>query len=257
MKTIYNIRNLSFRYGKELILNNLNFSIYANEIITFVGPNGGGKTTLIKLLLGLLSPQEGEIFFQGKPLNTNLKEESNIGYVPQLATESSINKKILLTTQDILYMAYKGDKKLRQDKIKNLLEVLKIHNLKKKLFNSLSGGQQQRILIARALLNTPDVLILDEPATGIDSNSEFLLYNFLKALRKNTNTTIILITHDLDIVPSISDRVGCLNKDLFIHDKVENFLQCPVFEGEFEEGLELLVHGQGIPHRLLHKEGKQ
>ncbi len=248
---IYEINNLWFKYDKNWILEDINFSIEEGIIFTLVGPNGGGKTTLLKLLLKLEIPTKGKILFKGEDIFSIPRNKYRIGYVPQLANYKLLNENILLKVEDVISLGYK--KKDILERLEYLFDLLEIKRLKNVLFKELSGGQKQRVLIARALVNSPEVLILDEPVTGLDIKSEASFYSILQDLNKKENMTIIFVTHDLDIVPSISDMVGCLNKRLYVHSEVDDFLNCPVFEDKLNNGLELLIHGKNIPHRLVRK----
>ncbi len=248
---IYEAKNVWFKYENTWILEDINFSIPENIIFTIVGPNGGGKTTLLKLLLKLLQPTKGTVYFKNRPLNSLSRDEFNIGYVPQLASYKLLNDQILLTVKDVIQLGI-NKKHFNKEKFNHYLDMLNIKNIQKKLFSELSGGQKQRVLIARALINSPEVLILDEPVTGLDSQSVSFFYDILNELKTKEKLSIILVTHDFEIVPSISDIVGCMNKRLYLHEEVDTFYDCPVFQEQLESGMEFLIHGKNIPHRLVH-----
>ncbi len=252
---IYELKNVWFRYGSNWILEDIAFSVPENIIFTLVGPNGGGKTTLLKLLLNLLSPTKGEVKYKNKDIKKIVKYDFNVGYVPQLASYKFLNEQILLTAWDVIKLGI-NKKYFKKEIFQKYLDLLDISEIQNKLFSELSGGQKQRILIARSLVNSPDVLILDEPVTGLDTKAESFFYDILNKLKTEFSLSIILVTHDFEIIPSISDMVGCLNKRLYIHNKVETFTDCPVFQDKLNNGMELLIHGKNIPHRLVHSHNK-
>lgn len=260
MSNVFEVKNLSFYYHRQVVLSDVNFCIESGIILSITGPNGSGKTTLLKLLLGLLKPASGEVLFMGKPVLGLKKSDFEVGYLPQMASYEGMNLKFLIPVDKIIEMGLRADfsKEEKKQKIEGLLDYFQIQNLKHKNFSQLSGGEKQKVLLARALAGNPKALILDEPSTGIDTETRQFIYETLKNLSRNENTAIILVTHDLNIVPVISDRVGCLNQHLFFHNNPGDFLSCPVFEDEMKSGLELLVHGEKTPHRyvLKHPEGK-
>lgn len=252
---LFEIKNVSFRYNGRWILEKINLTVRAGTLFTLVGPNGSGKTTLIKLLTGLLRPQKGRVLYANRDVSKIRSGEFPVGYVPQLSASREINVKMLLTVEDVVRLGMKRPGAHCREKVRQTLDLLKIAGLSGELFMNLSGGQKQKVFLARALVNDPSALIMDEPAAGIDSESEFHLFRFLTRLNRRKKVTIILVTHDLDLVPKISDSVGCLDRRLFVHSRVKGFMSCPVFKGRMNQGLELLVHGRSIPHRLVRAHG--
>ncbi|MDD5067265.1 MAG: metal ABC transporter ATP-binding protein [bacterium] len=255
---LFEIRNMWYQFDDRWILEDINLVIRDKIVFTVVGPNGSGKTTLIKLMVGLLRPQRGRILYKNKDIMKLSPEEFRVGYVPQLSSYSEISQRLLLPVSDVIRLSMLRNKENIKVKIDRVLEMLQIEDLRNELFLKLSGGQKQKVLLARALANEPETLILDEPVTGVDQESEFHIFNFLKQLNRKEKITIILVTHDLDVVPGISDKVGCLDKRLYVHNKGGEFISCPVYKNQMKEGLEILVHGKNIPHRLvpLHRHGK-
>ena len=200
------LKNVTFKYKNEIILDNINLEIEKNDYIAIIGPNGGGKTTLIKLILGLLKPTSGEII-----LNTK-----KIGYVPQY-TNFSLD--IPITIFDVVlqgrlskykFFYTKEDKEIAKQKLKlvNMLEY------KDKKISNLSGGERQRVLIARALASNPDVLILDEPTSAIDIKGQKEIYKILKELKM----TKIIISHDINILLEGVNKVAFVSKTLVLHN---------------------------------------
>lgn len=203
---ILNIQNLTVSFDADKIIDNLSFSVSKGDVIAIVGPNGAGKSVLLRTLIGLV-PYLGKIEWL-----SGLK----ISYVPQ---RFNVEKNFPLTTKEFFYLKSK-----EQGKIMSALESVGLknkqsdmHHVKHHLLDQrlgwLSGGQLQRILIAWAILDNPDVLLFDEPTTGIDIGGEETIYNLLKKLNNEMALTILLISHDLNIVYKYADNVLCLNKE--------------------------------------------
>ncbi|MDU1954713.1 MULTISPECIES: metal ABC transporter ATP-binding protein [Peptoniphilus] len=206
------IKNLSFKYSDDLILDDINFDVYKGDYIALIGSNGAGKSTLIKLILNQLNPLFGTISFY---IENGLKD---IGYVPQLSVSASLEFPITVTEllSLSLYPRNKGFKKLKDfdiERIENALNLVGMAKYRDRLYTELSGGQRQRVLIAKALVSTPEFLILDEPMTGVDKESKESLFHLLSHINREHNITILMITHDLD---EIEDNV---NKVFEIKDK--------------------------------------
>jgi len=209
---------VSFIYENEEVLKDISFDIDEGDIITIVGPNGGGKTTLLKLILGLLKPSKGKVIVYG---NDPVKTKRFIGYLPQF---SSVKKDIPITVYEFVKISlYKGIfKKISkedEDRIKEILNLVNALNFRDKLISELSGGQFQRVLLARALVNDPKLLILDEPTNFIDENNKRNFYEIIHSFVGKK--TIIIVSHDLNMVVSFTKRVFCLNREMFINCKVE------------------------------------
>lgn len=198
------VNNLSFAYTQRLILNNLSFDLDHGEFLTLVGRNGTGKSTLIKCLLKILKVPDRTIFFDSVDINT-IKIFKNVGYVPQ---KVEFSYEFPITVSEILSSAYL---KAKDDYFTKIINTLGINPFYRDNINNLSGGQFQRVMIARALLNHPELLILDEPTVGIDNESIQSLFDLLKKL-KEKNVTIIISTHDLDFSKNLSDYYLELNE---------------------------------------------
>lgn len=208
--TILKCENLGFSYDKEPVLENINFEIESGDFLALIGPNGGGKSTLAKLLLGLLKPTRGEISYPSPNL---FSQNSLIGYTPQ---DTSINKDFPIQALDVVFMGFLERRGLGYKITKSniaeaneILEKLGISHLRGRKISDLSGGQRQRVLIARALCGAPRLLILDEPTSNIDLPTQKEIYALLKNI--NTKHTIIVISHD------ISTLLECANKVLFVN----------------------------------------
>jgi len=211
---IIDVKNLTYKD----ILQDISFEISRGEYIAIIGPNGGGKSTLMKVILGLIKPDIADIkLFNTKQSSFN--QYYKIGYVPQRA--SLVDDSFPITVEEVinLGLAYKsslfsGSTKKNDAKIKSVMEKIEITDLKKRKISELSGGQRQRVMIARALISEPQMLILDEPNTGVDSNSQVKFYKLLKKLNKEDNITILFVTHDLGVIVDDVKKVLCINQTL-------------------------------------------
>jgi zinc transport system ATP-binding protein len=213
---LISFEKVDFKYEKTLVLSNVNFEINKGDYVTFIGPNGGGKTTIIKLILGLIKPFNGKI---------NLKvEKKRIGYIPQKAVNFDLN--FPANVYEIVSMgriASKGFFKMLDEKdyekIEEALKFVEMWEHKEEKIGELSGGQQQRVFIAKALCSEPEILILDEPTTGIDKKSRNNFYEILRKLNKK-GITLILVSHDISTVINDVNKVFCINQKVNVHDDI-------------------------------------
>lgn len=216
--------------GDQSILNDITFSVNQGEYIALLGPNGGGKSTLVKLILGLYKKSRGEIDIFGVP-QKKFKDWHKIGYVPQNISLFDDNFPLSVYETVSLGLAAKkswfsflsdSDRAL----IESAIETASIGDLRDKNLSELSGGQRQRVMIARALVSEPEVLILDEPSTGVDISSQRKFYQFLKRLNKEKNLTIIFITHDLGVIADDVSHVLAVNQNLLFTGTADEMLNC-------------------------------
>lgn len=201
--TILVVKNLGVKFDNQEVLKNLSLSVHKEDVLAIVGPNGAGKSVFFRALLGLI-PYSGKI---------NWAPELKISYVPQ---RFNIDKELPLSVKEFF-----GFKKKNHDEVVHALKVVGItdeHHIDKHILNQrlgwLSGGQLQRLLIAWSILDKPDVLLFDEPTAGIDASGEETIYNLLKKLKDQKSMTILLISHDLNIVYKYANNVVCINKDM-------------------------------------------
>ncbi len=195
------VENMSFAYGKDNILNNVNLIIESQEYVGIIGANGAGKSTLMKLLLGQLSPTSGTV-----TVHTN-----SIGYVPQVGFHAVNNfpanvEEIVMTGLYSEIGMFHFPKKEHKQMVKETLEMVGMSEYRKRMLSELSGGQQQRVLIARALIQNPELLILDEPLTGIDKEAGELLYQLLAKLNQECGITIVMVTHNMEQVARFTGK---------------------------------------------------
>ena len=249
---IVEIRDVTFAYNGETALEDVNFDIRQGDYIAMIGPNGGGKTTLLKLMLGLLKPDKGRIRVMGQPAS---HAAPNLGYVRQ---DVHIHSNFPITAIDVVLMGKLGPNKRwarksssnRQEAIA-ALERLEMAALAEKKIGELSGGQRQRAFIARALVTQPELLLLDEPTASIDTKGQADFFKMLNELNKDV--TILVVSHDLLTISRYVKSVACVNKRLHYHnqaeitgDMLETMYPCTVEE---VCPVELVAHG--LPHRVL------
>lgn len=214
MKTIIDVSNLSFAYGDKLVLKDINFKLNRGDRCAVLGPNGGGKTTLIKLILGLEKGFQGTV----KIFNNNPGKRSNlIGYVPQ---HHQLKPILPIRVSDVVLMGatknqYK-DKGTLKSWLNYVLEILEIQELKDQMFSELSGGQRQRVLVGRALMGKPELLCLDEPTSNVDPNMTACFFKLMARLPKDM--TVLVVSHDMSVLSHNIDRVFGVNQTMHIQD---------------------------------------
>lgn len=213
--SLISISNLTVRFGKKLILDNVHLTVNRNEIVTIIGPNGAGKSTLIRALLGFIPKIEGSI---------QISPGITIGYMPQ---KLHIEPYLPLSVQGFLDLA--GKKRVSQEWEKKLITMLAVTPLLKNPIQTVSGGELQRILLTRALLRKPDLLVLDEPAQGIDVLGQEDLYQLIREIRDLTQCGILMVSHDLHLVMAGTDFVVCLNKHVCCSGHPEKVTRDPEF----------------------------
>jgi ABC-type Mn2+/Zn2+ transport system ATPase subunit len=216
--------NVQLGYGRKPVLTSLNFNIQRGDFFGIVGPNGAGKTTLLKAILGLLKPLQGEISF---PENERGQKKS-IGYVPQHA---SIDEIFPITALDMVLMGryarmgiFKRPKKRDYAIAEKMLKNVGIENLANRNYRELSGGQKQRTLIARAMAGEPDTLILDEPVEGMDIQGERAIMELIKALHTEYALTVVLVSHDLNIVANYVKTLSIIHNNTLKLGPVDSIL---------------------------------
>lgn len=214
--SLIELENISVRRDERDILRNINFALQAKEIVTLIGPNGAGKSTLIKVLLGIMQPNAGKVTFAKK-----LK----MAYVPQKFNPSS---SLPLRVQDLLDL-----EACANDLRKEIIQDTGIAKLQLSKVQQLSGGERQRVLLARALLRQPDILVLDEPMQGLDIQSEAELYEYVRSLPERYGCAVLMVSHDLQWVMQGTHRVVCLNKHICCSGLPESIQQHPEYQAIF------------------------
>lgn len=246
MDKIIEVKNIYFGYDKRLLLANVSFDINKGDFMGIVGPNGSAKTTLLKLLLGILEPQQGSISIFGESIKS-FNQWHRVGYISQKARD--INSGFPATVEEIVAANVYSDKKAlgvlgkkQREKLEEALSIVEMGDYKKSLIGNLSGGQQQRIFIARALVNKPEIIIMDEPLVGVDVASQERFYSLMELINKNLGITLVMVSHDIGAVSDRTNRVACLgNQSIYVHDS-SCFNQADYIKKVYGEGINLLNH---------------
>ncbi len=246
MAFIFEMNSVSASYGAANVLEDIDFRVNENDFIGVIGPNGGGKTTLLKIILGLLKPSSGRIHF-----NQELPDSESIGYLPQIST-GDVNFPVNVT--DIVLSGLMIRKRIisrmsavDREKAERVIGELGLSGFEKSTLNELSGGQIQRVLLGRAIIGDPRLLLLDEPGNFVDMSFERDFYDKLKELNKRM--AILMVSHDIGIISSHVRSFACINKKLHYHPSSEITSEqllaygCPI---------QLITHGD-VPHTVLKK----
>ncbi len=238
------LKDVSFAYNGTEVLRRVSLTVRPGEFLAVIGPNGGGKTTLLKIILGLLQPSEGKVKVLGV---APAAARPQIGYVPQ---RSAHERDFPISVWNTVLMGRLGRGKSQclqsaEDAVKSALHAVDMLNYQNRQIGELSEGQRQRVFVARALVGQPKLLLLDEPTASVDVVMQAGIYHLLKTLKKDL--TIVLVTHDIGVIASHVDKIACLGGEMFYHDSkeigqkdLERMYDCPV---------ELIAHG--VPHRVV------
>lgn len=251
-EAVIEINGLWAGYDGEIILEDINLTLYQSDFLGIIGPNGGGKTTLLKCILGLLKPFRGSIRLMGKSVKEG---RCHVGYVPQYI---DFDRQFPIRVWEVVQMGLLGCRKLLQpitqadrELIEGALQQVEMEKFKDRAIGNLSVGQRQRVYIARALVARPQILLLDEPTASIDPQAANTIYDLLKRL--NETVTILMISHDMNAVSSYVKSIACLNRKLYYHgdkeiteDMMKAIYECPV---------DIIAHG--LPHRVLSSHNSQ
>ena len=265
MTPILELKNVSAGYDHEVILHQVNLKIYEHDFLGIIGPNGGGKTTLLKVILGLLKPYSGEVIYP-------VSRQNLFGYLPQ---NSRFDQRFPIDVTEVVLSGlmsekglYKSYTRAEKQKAWDLLDQYGMGAYKKAPIGDLSGGQMQRVFLCRAIIASPRILILDdstsavdtktdakirEPTTYVDSNFEKEFYTILEELNKSLS--IVMVSHDLGTICSYVKTIACVNRELHYHNS--NLISAEQLQS-YHCPIELITHGK-IPHRVLkeHEKGKQ
>ncbi len=246
-KKLITIDHITAGYGDKMVLRDIRLTIYQKDFLGIIGPNGGGKTTLLKVILGLLSPAEGKVrFYQENKEVSQIK----IGYLPQL---NQIDRKFPISVREVIASGLASEKPVlgrftasHQERIDETIQQMDLENLSQRPIGELSGGQLQRVLLGRSIVSNPQLLILDEPNSYVDKRFESRFYQLLEEINKRS--AIILVSHDIGTVLSMVKNIACVNESLHYHpgsdvsaDWLDDKYACPI---------DLIGHGH-LPHRVL------
>lgn|SRR5690625_1062753 len=247
-QSVIRLENVSYAYEDKQVLKNINFTIDRGMFMGLVGPNGGGKTTLIKIILGLIKPDEGSIYLLDEPIE-KFTDWNRIGFVSQKA--NTFNKGFPATVFEVVAMGLTAKigylrfmKKKHKEKVFEALEQVGMSDDAYKNIGNLSGGQQQRVFIARALVSEPQLLILDEPTVGIDYKNVEKFYDLLHHLNVHKNLTLLLVTHDTGTMTKHATNIACLNQTLHFHGNSEeyNSLSAEYLSEIYGHPVQVIVH---------------
>ena len=262
MKKIAELISVSAGYHDNIILHNVTLPVYQNDFLGIIGPNGGGKTTILKILLGSVTPVKGEIIFYPDNLRTTLAHDGSeklqnknsgvvLGYLPQ---NSMIDKKFPVSVIDVVLSGLNIKKRFLErysrsdvEEADRIIKKFGISGERDTHIAELSGGQLQRVFLSRAMISAPDILLLDEPDSFVDERMKKTLYDILKEINKDT--AIVLVSHDAGVISSYVKNIACVNNSLEYHPSgeltkgiLENYA-CPI---------DVITHGK-VPHRVLHE----
>lgn len=251
IQNVIEVTNLNFSYDGEPVLRDVNFALRRGDFAAVIGPNGGGKTTLMRLILGLLKPDSGKITLFGQSIDQGIM---NVGYVPQII---NINRDFPINVQDVVLMgkvsrswrrSYSKEDKARA---RECLEIMGVEEFAAQRIGHLSGGQRQRVFIARALMDKPELLILDEPTASIDHAGQEALYCLLDRL--NAKITILVVSHDLLAISPHIKSIACVNRCLHYHygNELTPDLLAVMYPGQTAAHCPVEVLAHGLPHRVL------
>jgi zinc transport system ATP-binding protein len=246
-KEVVKLEDVWVQYNGVPVLEGINLAIEQDDFLGIIGPNGGGKTTLLKVILGLISPGRGKVSVLGKPPE---KSRSKIGYVPQ---HNLFDRDFPISIRDVVLMGRYGksglfrrynseDRKATQD----ALQTVGMLNYKDRQMGKLSGGELQRIFIARALVAEPKLLLLDEPTASVDPAMQTEFYELLEKLKMRM--AIVLVSHDISAISIYVDKLACLNRQLHYHGSKE--ITTEILEATYKCPVQMIAHGF-VPHRVL------
>ncbi|MFT5888025.1 MAG: zinc transport system ATP-binding protein [Zhongshania sp.] len=235
--SLLTLHNVTLRHGKQTLLSDISLSLKARQIMTIIGPNGAGKSTLVKIALGLIKADSGTVY---------CRPDARIGYMPQ---KLSLNPLMPLSVERFLQMSRHA-----QVEIDSALAQTGIQHLRKRPLHDISGGETQRVLLSRALLSNPDLLVLDEPAQGVDITGQTELYELINELRDRLGCAVLMVSHDLHWVMAQTDTVICLNQHICCHGHPEHVSNDPAYLSLFgrrhAEAVALYQHDHDHQHDI-------
>lgn len=246
-KTAIELDGVAFSYNEQPVLEGISFTVAEGEYLGIIGPNGGGKTTLIKIILGLLKPDTGKVRIFGEE-PARFQEHGEMGYVSQRVQQSGFH--FPATVEEVVmsgrvlragsFRAFRAEDKKAAEKAMEAADIL---DARGRLLEELSGGQRQRVFIARALATEPRILILDEPVAGVDIASQERFYNFIEKLNKERGMTILFVSHDIDVIAHEAKMVLCVNRCLTCHVSPRELSKEDFVERLYGKGVKMIVHG--------------
>jgi ABC-type Mn2+/Zn2+ transport system ATPase subunit len=255
---VIELDRVTVRYQDLVALEEISFRVARGEFVALIGPNGSGKTTLVKTILGLVTPAAGTVRLFGQPPQQLDGDWKRVGYVPQVA---QVDPRFPIRVLDVVLMGRYGRMGLirrpglcDREVARRALEQVGMADLVGRPIGRLSGGQRQRVLVARALANEPELLLLDEPTTGVDVGTTEGVFDLLETLHYQ-GITILVVSHDVGVVAQHVDQVACINRRLVAHGRPEEVLSGEVLECMYGPQAALVGHGQ-VPHIVVQQHGR-
>jgi zinc transport system ATP-binding protein len=253
MNTPVSLENVWVRYDDHWVLEGITFSVREKAFVGVIGPNGGGKTTLLRVILGLTKPDKGNVSVFGKQPLALGKGDPAIGYVSQ---RFDVPWEFPVSALDVVIMGLYGRPGARwsgrkaAERARQALADVGLPDKENYQIGQLSGGQQQRVFIARALVARPQLLLLDEPTTGVDPGAQEEFMKLLRELKDQYSCAVVLVSHDIGVIPYQVDELLCLNRTMACHDKPPDVLKRDVLEKLYGTKMEVLIHGD-VPFRVV------
>ncbi len=245
-KNIIEVEHVSFGYDRAPVLTDITLTIHQGDYVGIIGPNGSGKTTLLKVMVGLIKPTQGTVRLFGNPHPT-FKDWSKLGYVPQKAI--NFDPLFPVTVSEVVAMgrfARKGVLKSLDETdqaiIERSLKQVEMHDYKNRLIGDLSSGQQQRVFIARALAGEPEVIFLDEPTVGVDVKTQEQFYMLLRKLNQELGLTLVLVSHDIDVIAGEATELACINQTLVYHGEPAEFVKGDYLQKLYGKNIRQILH---------------
>ncbi|WP_461369782.1 metal ABC transporter ATP-binding protein [Candidatus Darwinibacter acetoxidans] len=242
--------------GPALVLEDISFEVKRGEMIGLIGPNGGGKTTLLQTMLGLIKPSAGRVLLLGCPAEKLGPAREKIGYIPQ---SRSYDRRFPLSAEDVVTTGcysprtlLRSLKKEEKEAVREMLAAVGALHLAGRPFGDLSGGEQQRVLLARALVRRPELLLLDEPSTGLDLAVQQLFLERLRQLQQGYGMTVLFVSHDILSLAGLADRLLCINRTMHIHGEPQQVLHSPALQKAYRCTYDLLEMAAASEEELPH-----
>lgn len=246
-ESVISLEHVTFGYNGSPVVEDVSLTVNHGDYVGIIGPNGSGKTTLLRLILGILKSQSGKIELFGQPI-IQFNDWTRIGYIPQKATQ--LDTRFPITVREVISLGRIAKKGLfgklnKKDNgvIEKAVSLVGLSELRDTLITDLSGGQQQRVFIAKALASEPDLLILDEPTVGVDVESQEKFYELLSELHKAQGKTIIIVSHDIDVIANEVHTIVCINKHLVYHGSPKEFIKEDYLEKLYGHDRKFIIHG--------------
>jgi zinc transport system ATP-binding protein len=245
-KACIELDGVNYSYNDHPVLEYISFVINEGEYLGIIGPNGGGKTTLLRIMLGLLKPSSGKVKIFGQEIH-NFRDRYKLGYVPQRAAHEEFYfpasvEEVVRSGRTAKIGLFKRFHREDRKAVKQAMDIAGVLELKDRLIGELSGGERQRVFIARALAGGPGVLILDEPVVGVDIASKDRFYSFLKHLNKEKKITIIFVSHDVGAIAHEVNDVLCLNRRLICHGSPKDYIKEDFLEQVYGRKVTSIFH---------------